>query len=241
MRIKELFKAKSCDLTGASTVTVAFLGDSVTQGCFEVYKTSDKTLETVFEAKYAYHECVKRIFGLLYPSVPVNTINAGISGGGAPEGAERLERDVLRYNPDLVVVCFGLNDCYKREKEIGQYTEALEKIFKNIKKSGAELIFMTPNMIDTKVSCHIEPDFIKDLAGEFAEIQNGGTLDAYIAAAKAVCAENDVPVCDCYAMWKSMQRAGIDTTELLSNKLNHPARELHWLFAYELVRLMLDI
>ena len=37
------------------------------------------------------------MFALLYPGVPVQFINAGISGDNAPSGLQRLERDVLAY------------------------------------------------------------------------------------------------------------------------------------------------
>ena len=85
-------------------VTVAFLGDSVTQGCFEVYKKTADSIETVFDKKSAYHTYFAEIFSVLCPTVPVSIINAGISGGSAPHALDRLERDVLKHNPDLVVV-----------------------------------------------------------------------------------------------------------------------------------------
>jgi hypothetical protein len=46
----------------------------------------------------------------------------------------------------------------------------------------------------------------------------------------------NVPLCDCYAIWKMLYENGVNTTELLSNKINHPTREMNKLFAYELVR-----
>ena len=36
----------------------------------------------------------------------------------------------------------------------------------------------------------------------------------------------------------AMFDGGVDITDLLSNYLNHPTRELHWLFAYSLVHTM---
>ena len=50
----------------------------------------------------------------------------------------------------------------------------------------------------------------------------------------------DAPVCDCYAQWKQLKAAGVNTTELLSNKLNHPTREMNWLFAVSLLRSILS-
>ena len=38
-----------------------------------------------------------------------------------------------------------------------------------------------------------------------------------------------------------MKEAGVDITSMLSNDINHPSRELHFMFAYELVKLMLTL
>ena len=60
-------------------------------------------------------------------------------------------------------------------------------------------------------------------------------------AAKSLCRSRNIPVCDCYAIWKKLEMSGVNTTELLANKLNHPTRQMHWMFAYELVRTMLEV
>ena len=135
--------AKQNDIKNNPAVTVAFLGDSVTQGCFELYKKSETEIETVFDKNSAYHKYFADIFTVLCPNVPVNIINAGISGDNAPHGFERLEREVLSHNPDLVVVCFGLNDCGQGKEGIEKYTKALSDIFDRVMASGSELIFMT--------------------------------------------------------------------------------------------------
>ena len=222
-------------------VTVAFLGDSVTQGCFEVYRKNTGGIETVYDRKSAYHKYFSEIFSVLCPNVPVNIINAGISGGNAPQGLERLDRDVLSYNPDLTVVCFGLNDSGCGAEGIEKYINALDEIFDRIKKSGSELIFMTPNMMCTSISCHMTDESLKKIASDKADFQNSGLFDEYIDAAKALCKEKNVTVCDCYAKWKRLHALGFDVTELLSNKINHPLREMNWLFAYSLVETVMGM
>ena len=64
-------------------------------------------------------------------------------------------------------------------------------------------------------------------------------MDAYLKSAIALCEEKNVAVCDCYKNWKAMKAAGVDVTSMLSNDINHPTRELHIMFAYELVKTML--
>jgi hypothetical protein len=95
-------------------------------------------------------------------------------------------------------------------------------------------------MMNTKVSPHLtDPDFI-ELAKGTAYKQNEGFFDAHIDAARALCREMGVPVCDCYAIWKQLEANGVDTTELLSNKINHPTRQMNWLFATSLLDTLLE-
>lgn len=239
MQIMNKISGKVDDNYGQGAVTIAFLGDSVTQGCFEVTERRDGGLNVVFDKESAYHAYLDRIFSILFPNVPINVINAGISGGNALHGLERLERDVLRFQPDLTVVCFGLNDSGGGEKGIDPYCKALEQIFLRLKESGSEVIFMTPNMMNTYVSEELCTKTLCDIAEITAERQNGGIFDAYIDAALKVCEKNDVKVCDCYKQWKRLAANGVDITNLLSNKINHPTRELNWLFAISLIDVIL--
>ncbi len=79
------------------------------------------------------------------------------------------------------------------------------------------------------------------LMEETAKRQNTGVKDAYMDTARKVCIEYNVAICDCYKIWKDMERLGIDTVELLSNKINHPTENMHWLFAFELFKTILQI
>lgn len=240
MEIMKKIAAKAANLGGAKLPTIAFLGDSVTQGCFECYRISESDIQTVFDKEHAYHRYIDRILSMLYPNVPLNIINAGISGGDAKHGFERLERDVLCHKPDLTVVCFGLNDCISGLKGLEGYKENLCKIFTALKESGSEVIFMTANMINTAVSCHLTDDLLRQLADNSLKRQNDGILKAYFEGAKEVAKACGVKICDVHAKWEMLSANGVDVTELLANKINHPTREMNWMFAYELVNTMMS-
>ena len=240
MRIIEKMAAKAKDNYNREGVTIAFLGDSVTQGCFEIYKKENNAIETVFDKKASYEMGVFDILCTLFPSVTVNIINAGISGDTAAHGLGRIEKDVLRHEPDLVVVCYGLNDCALDDESIGRYIDSLRKIFEKVKESGSELIFMTPNMMNTRVCPSlVDPDFIS-IAKQTEKKQNEGVFDAHIEAAKSLCEDMGVTLCDCYALWKNLAECGVDTTSLLANKINHPTREMNKMFAYEIVKTIFE-
>lgn len=240
MKIIDLLKEKQRSNRDAKPITIVFIGDSITQGCFECYLTSPDSLENVFDYKSAYSTRVKEILNMLYPSVQINIINSGIAGDSAEGGWNRFERDVLAYNPDLVVISFGLNDaaCGGVEGKT-VYTKALANMFASLKGRDIDTLFLTENVMNTHVSPHLHDKMFIDLAERFALIQNNGLVKEYFEAAKLVCADYGVKVCDFYSVWEKAENIGINTTELLANKLNHPVRELHYYIATKIVEAIL--
>ena len=236
MKIISKLKAKAENIHDFSQVTIAFLGDSVTQGCFDVYMQGENSLETYFDAENAYHTHLRKILNMMFPKAPVNIINAGISGGTADRGVERLERDVLQFSPDLCVVCFGLNDSCTTDIET--YKQAMAEIFDRLLEKNIEVIFMTPNMMCTEVSCHIAEPYIRQVAENISHSQINGTLEKFLSAAKEIAESRNIPVCDCYKKWKTLSDYGVNTTNLLANYINHPTPEMNWLFAYSLAETM---
>lgn len=240
--LKKLQK-KNADIYGEKPVTIAFLGDSVTNGCFELYLTKEDTVETVFERNSSYAARLARMLSYLYPRAQLNLINAGISGDNACNGAVRLPRDVLPFRPDLTVVCYGLNDCMagpEREKR-DAYVSALREIFVKLKESGSEVIFMTPNAMCDYADSNIREEKIRQAAEAACAVVRFGRLEEYLCAAKAAAAECGVKVCDCFSRWQKLQAEGVDTTSLLSNRINHPSREMHDLFAVSLLETIFEL
>lgn len=227
MKIIEKIKANANDNMNNPAPMIAFLGDSVTQGCF---------LSNDYEA--VYHNKIRQQLNYLYPGAVVNILNAGIGGTVASFGAERLERDVLSKNPDLCVVCFGLNDVGGGDEGRPKYAEALDEIFKRLKANGTEVIFLTPNMLNSAYDEENTPVQYRDYAQVTMKFQASGMMDKFMETARETARKNDVPVCDCYAIWKKLDESGVDTTRLLINRINHPDKKMHDLFADELIRVM---
>lgn len=223
-------------------VTFAFLGDSVTQGCFELYKISDEEIRTVYDGENSFASYLRKIFSFLYPTVNINVINAGIAGDGAESGLERLERTVLKFHPDLVVVGYALNDCKMGSEYKEMYKRSLYGIFEKVHEIGADCIFVTPNMMNTHISPFVaqdKNDIMNKIAVECMQMQNEGMLAEYIETAKEAANENGVTVCDIYEYWRVLVADGVNTTELLANKVNHPVKEMNWLTAVKLAETIL--
>ena len=238
MKIIEKISEKNKNLNQAKPVTIAFLGDSITQGCFECYYDEKGTLQTVFDTNSSYSTRVKEILNALYPAAQINIINSGISGDTAVGGNNRFERDIAPFNPDMVVVAFGLNDAGQGVANVDKYVNALKNIFEKVKNIGAECVFVFQNMLNTHVSCHLQDDRLKAVAAGFAESQNTGVVDCYYEAAKATVEECGVEFCDIYHAWKTMYEGGVDITELHSNKISHPYKQLHYYIAIKLIEKM---
>lgn len=238
MEIIQKIVRKGENLYEAEPVTIAFLGDSITQGCFEMLETPGGKFQGVCDQESGYQNKLKKLLIELFPNVPITTVNAGIGGCGASNGFRRLERDVLSRNPDLVVVCFGLNDAIAGMTYLEEYTESLQGIFEKLQARGIEVIFMTPNMMATKDGGFFANEELKQVTQKIIQRQNDGVLECFLNRARKVCEEMHVPICDCYRTWEKMAKNGVDTDRLLANHMNHPTRQMHWLFAVELLRIM---
>ena len=99
-RFFQRIRDKAKDVAQSPILTIAF-GDSVTQGAMQLHS---------LDAEGVYHRLLEKELAAFFPTTTFSTINAGVSGGSAPQAVERLERDVLRHDPDLVLIAFGLND-----------------------------------------------------------------------------------------------------------------------------------
>lgn len=240
MKIIEKIRKRSEAICDNRQSVIAFTGDSVTQGCFELYMKDGGVVETVFRPEDSYAEKIKRIFSMFFPASNITIVNAGISGNRAEIGHRRLQEDIISFRPDLTVVSFGLNDSNQKQDGIEKYKASLRGIFTELKEAGSEIIFMTPNMCTDRADCTIKEKEIEAAALRVAATVKEGWLDKYMQEAKAVCEEENVPVCDCYAMWKTLHNSGVDVTAMLSNKINHPTEKMHWMFAYELVKTMFE-
>ena len=237
MKFIEKIKKKQADLQSERQPVIAFLGDSVTQGCFDLFIENDR-IETYTYMEKGYHEKVKAIFGKLYPTVPITTVNAGISGDTAQNGLKRLDRDVLSYQPDMVVVCYGLNDAMSGESGLHTYVESLKQIFIKIKAVGSEVIFLTPNIRTNNLNVLFDHSKLNECAKLVIKNENEGWLTEYLNQICKLCKNENVPVCDCNAIWNMLRKHNVDINNLLSNRINHPSEEMDWIFAYELVKTM---
>ncbi len=225
MRIKDKLELDYDGLVEHGPVTIVAFGDSVTHGAVA---PDEINYETV------YWNRLRRKLNCAREYIPVNVINSGIGGITAEGSLNRLERDVFAYHPDLVIVCFGLNDV---NGPLEVYLSSLEQIFDECIKRGVDTIFLTPNMLNTYVADDTDEE-LKAYAAITAEIQTSGKMDRYMDAAVCLARRKNIEVCDCYKEWKMLSETE-DITMMLANRINHPVKEMHELFAQRLFELIM--
>lgn len=225
MHIKDKLALDYKGLYEHGAVTIVVFGDSVSHGAVNGY----------IDYENVYWNVLKKKLNQVRSYVPVNVINSAIAGTTAAVALPRMEKHVLSYHPDLVIVCFGLNDVHNALED---YLSPLREIFGRCQQAGCDTIFMTPNMLNTYVADDTPEDY-RDLAVKTAEIQHSGRMDRYMSAAVELATDMGISVCDCYSMWKQLSETR-DTTTLLANRINHPVPEMHNLFANALFDMLMD-
>lgn len=202
-----------------SFIIVAF-GDSVTRGA---------SVAGLLDPESVYHNQLKRLLEKRFPDVTFSVINSGVGGDEVSDGLARLDKSVIRFSPDLVLVEFGLNDSVNNGLAgLSKFRLTLTEIIRRIKQqTDAEIILLTPNFLATSDNVNVQNEHRqKGWAQKFPRIQNHGIHGQYAQAIRDVGIENDVPVADIYAEWKRLSDF-MDTNTLLVNGLNHPDARGH--------------
>ena len=212
-----------------SPLLICAFGDSVTQGWMENEKLDPANV---------YHALVAGDLRAAHPHLIVNTLNAGIGGQTMAGSLDRLERDVIRHQPDLVLIGFGLNDSSMGLEGVEAFKRDLRAGVERIaRETQAAVVLLTPNQM-----CYEESDRIPGawhhVFEALRERQVSGVLAAYDNAIREVGAETGALVADVYAEWERRRTAGKNTDAMLANGLNHPTREGHRLAADQISRVI---
>lgn len=158
-----------------------------------------------------------------YETTSVSTVNSGIAGDNMVQMAKRLDRDVIRYQPDLVLINGSLN----WDASLGttaEYKELLRGVIRRIRENTeADIVLITPN-----------GDLPNDLAGN---IPTEPTTPERVAVIRELAVEEDTCLADARKVWDEAKEAGIPWKELLANGVNHPSVEGHEVYARVLMQL----
>lgn len=189
---------------------MVFLGDSITQ-------------------QRIYTRYVMNYFALHYPDLRVTFRNAGVGGDTAVGAIKRLDNDVLDAGPDLVSICFGMNDAgygeFKQDRW-DEYVAAMTVLVAELKRRDIEVVLLTPGPVD--------PDRTE---GSLDGRVYNGVLARYAEAVRKLAADSDLPVYDIHTFMLDVQtRAKADDPSFtMIPDAVHPSPPGQALMAYALL------
>ncbi len=199
---------KSSGMAGSESLRYVALGDSVTAGWLD---------HGVLDSDAAYPSQFRKRLAGLFPHAMISVLNMGLGGENTEGVLARLERDCLRHEPHLITICLGLNDCRKGRDGLEAFRSNLSSIVQRIQlESDADLILITPNT-----------------RGD--ALQEDGTLADYVRVIRGVGRERSTGLADVYAVYQGAIRMGASPADLLSNRVSHPTREGHQVYANALI------
>lgn len=144
-------------LTAGSTYTARIYatgngkGSEIAEYSFIV--CSERALTSKFRGKtiVAFGDSITDYKGwvaMLEGEFGCEVINSGVAGNRTTHALERIQKDVLDYNPDLVIINFGMNDqaidpaTGTNLTPIEQYEANYRNIIKQVQDTGAEIILV---------------------------------------------------------------------------------------------------
>jgi lysophospholipase L1-like esterase len=166
-------------------------------------------------------------------------VNAGIGGHNTGHARARFARDVLAYQPNLVVIQFGINDsgvdvwktppATKPRVAIDRYEANLRYLIGALRARQSQVILMTPNPLrwtDKLKAMYGKPPYKPDDPNGFNVL-----LHRYAGVVRQIAQQEKLPLIDIYATFeKHGQAEGHSTDELLLDGM-HPNAKGHRMIA----------
>jgi lysophospholipase L1-like esterase len=190
------------DLKNGCNVAIVAFGDSITAG---------------FAVRRGFPFFWREMLQQKYPEARLELINSGISGDTTLDGLARLDWAVLSYEPDLVTINFGINDCV-----LGLGLEEFEMNFVEIVRRiragpDSEILLLSSQPLET-------PPYDKIVRDYYQTIER-------------VAKEMDVGFVDVYEAWMERVRAGTPLGSMIIPGLDHPNEAGYTIIAEELMKL----
>ncbi len=190
------------DIESGADATIVCFGDSITAG---------------YAVRRGFPSFLLESLRQRFPDSKIEMINSGISGDTSQDGLSRLDWAVLSYEPDLVTINFGINDCVlglSREEFEMNLVEMVRRI-----RAGpdSEILLLSSQPLES-------PPYDQRV------------LD-YYQTVETVAKEMNVGFVDVYGAWMKRVRAGMPLDSLILPGLDHPNEAGYRIIAEELMSL----
>ena len=190
------------DLEAGADATIVCFGDSITAGYAVRRGFPSFWLESLRQK---------------FPDSKIEMINSGISGDTSQDGLSRLDWAVLSYEPDLVTINFGINDCVLG-LSLEEYEMNLVEMVRRIRAGpDSEILLLSSQPLES-------PPYDQRV------------LD-YYQTVERVAKEMNVGFVDVYGAWMKRVRVGMPLDSLILPGLDHPNEAGYRIIAEELMSL----
>ena len=215
-------------LKNGQNITLAVLGDSITEGCSSTEKISEVLGKTVAPNTPCYarqlKEEIERVYG-----VEVKFTNAGVGGTNSSDlfngsRAAQLYAQAKQTAPDLCVIAYGTNDVAVND-EI-EFSVNIERAISEMRAASASCEFILVNAFPCNPLVE----------------QKSGMYDKYLAKMKAIAASYDdgsVTVVDLHKVGEYMLQTK-RYCEISSSNVNHPNDFMHRTYAMSIMCALCD-
>lgn len=199
---KRFVERTLADLQNGCDVTIVTFGDSITAG-FAVRRGFPSFWQEMLQKKY--------------PEAKIEMINSGTSGDTTMDGLARLDWSVLSYEPDLVTINFGINDCVLR-LGLEEFEINLVEMVRCIRAGPeSEILLLSSQPLETPPYDRLVLDYYQTI--------------------EQVAGEMDAGFVDVYGAWMERVSQGTPLGSLVLSGLDHPNEAGYRIIAEELMRL----
>ena len=190
------------DIESGADATIVCFGDSITAG---------------YAVRRGFPSFLLESLRQRFPDSKIEMINSGISGDTSQDGLSRLDWAVLSYEPDLVTINFGINDCVL-VLSLEEFEMNLVEMVRRIRAGpDPEILLLSSQPLES-------PPYDQRV------------LD-YYQTVERVAKEMNVGFVDVYGAWMKRVRAGTPLSSLILPGLDHPNEAGYRIIAEELMSL----
>ncbi|GAB6266433.1 MAG TPA: SGNH/GDSL hydrolase family protein [Methanothrix soehngenii] len=190
------------DIESGADATIVCFGDSITAG---------------YAVRRGFPSFLLESLRQRFPDSKIEMINSGISGDTSQDGLGRLDWAVLSYEPDLVTINFGINDCVLG-LSLEEFEMNLVEMVRRIRAGpDSEILLLSSQPLES-------PPYDQRV------------LD-YYQTVERVAKEMNVGFVDVYGAWMKRVRAGMPLDSLILPGLDHPNEAGYKIIAEELISL----
>jgi len=155
-------------------IKLLFQGDSITD--------AGRDYENIHDLGNGYPKYAAALLKERHPEIEFEFIDLGISGNQTKDLVERLEKDFIEIQPDIVSILIGINDVWhyasdRQWLDNVLFEERYRIILNSIKnRTNAKLMMIEPFLIPIndknyfREDLNFKIDIIRKLAREYAEV-----------------------------------------------------------------------